>query len=141
MSSLAAPQNSGTTPRRLKVLVVDDNVDAADTLAVLLEHFGCDARTAYNGRQAVETAREFAPELVILDINMPVMNGYDAARELKRALPRAVLVAFTAQTSLKDQAAARAAGFNLHLGKPLDPRDLGRLIQDVLPARLVTKQG
>jgi CheY-like chemotaxis protein len=119
---------------RQRILVVDDNRDAADTLAMLLEFLRYEVRTAYDGRQAVDLAASFKPQLVILDINMPVMDGYEAARILrgKSNSPRMVLVALTAVTSQDAQARAREAGFDLHLAKPVDGGELTGLIERML---------
>jgi CheY-like chemotaxis protein len=119
---------------RQRILVVDDNRDAADTLAMLLEFLNYEVRTAYDGRQAVEAAEDFKPNLVILDINMPVMDGYEAARILRGRsnASRVVLVALTAATSTEAQKRAREAGFDLHLSKPVDGGELTGLIERML---------
>jgi signal transduction histidine kinase/CheY-like chemotaxis protein len=107
----------------LRVLVADDNVDAADTLADLLGAKGCEVRVAYDGEQAVRLGAAFQPELVFLDIGMPHMDGYQAARAL-RALPglQAVrLVALTGWGAEQDRARTEAAGFDHHLLKPASP--------------------
>jgi CheY-like chemotaxis protein len=116
--------------------VVDDNLDAAETLAMLLQLMHYEVRTASNGRECVEIASGWHPHLILLDINMPVMNGYEAARALRRCVPAAtpapVLVALTARSTAQDECAASAAGFDLHLVKPVDGRELTDLIARVL---------
>lgn len=110
---------------------MDDNRDAADTLAMLLDFLGYDTQTAYDGQQGVDAATAFQPDLVILDINMPVMDGYEAARMLRnaRGTSRAVLVALTARASPKDKAAALQAGFDYHVVKPVDGAGLADLVE------------
>lgn len=119
-----------------RILVADDNVDAADTLAMLLQTSHYETRTAYNGREAVELARSFHPDLAILDINMPVMDGYEAARCLKRLDgPTPILVALTGRGQPADKALAREAGFDIHLLKPADGGELCRLVDRALADR------
>jgi signal transduction histidine kinase/DNA-binding response OmpR family regulator len=105
-----------------RVLVVDDNVDAADSLAMLLRLGGCEVRLAHSGADAVEAAPVFRPQLVILDIGLPGMDGYEVARRL-RADPvtrGAALVAVTGYGREEDRALSREAGFDHHLVKPVD---------------------
>ena len=120
--------------KKQRILVVDDNHDAADTLAMLLEFLHYEVRTAYDGRQAVDVAADFKPNLVILDINMPVMDGYEAARILRGNTKsnRVVLVALTAVAGKDAQDRAKQAGFDIHLAKPVDGRELTGLLQRVL---------
>ena len=117
-----------------RILVVDDNRDAADTLAMLLEFLHYDVRTAYDGRQAVSLASEFQPHLVILDINMPVMDGYAAAKVLRGRddQNRMVLIALTAVATPEARDKALEAGFDIHLRKPIDCSELTGLLERVL---------
>ena len=126
---------TASTHRR-KILVVDDNRDAADTLAMLLDFLGYETKTAYDGQQGVDVATAFQPDLVILDINMPVMDGYEAARTLRnaRGTSRAVLVALTARASANDKAAALQAGFDYHVVKPVDGAGLAELVEHAVEA-------
>ena len=113
-----------------RVLVVDDNVDAADSTAALLELWGHDARAVYDGETALEAAREMRPDVVLLDIGLPGMNGYEVAQRL-RALPDvaiALLAAMTGYGQDEDRRRASAAGFDLHLTKPLDPSRLREIV-------------
>jgi len=120
-------------PRHQRILVVDDNHDAADTLAMLLQFLDYDVRTAYDGHQAVEQAAEFQPHLVILDINMPVMDGYEAARTMRGGdKPRMVLVALTAVTTPEAKDRAMEAGFDVYLRKPVDGGELTGLLERIL---------
>jgi len=128
---VAAGLESSTPARApLRVLVADDNVDAADTLGDLLEALGCQVCVTYDGEQAVQTAAGFQPGLVFLDIGMPRMDGYAAARAL-RALPglqRVMLVALTGWGAEADRARTRAAGFDDHLLKPAAPHQVAAVL-------------
>ncbi|HEX2547454.1 MAG TPA: ATP-binding protein [Ramlibacter sp.] len=109
-----------------RILVADDNADAAETLACLLRAAGHEVVTASDGRQAVALAREFAPEVAFLDLGMPVMDGLEAARSI-RGDPRLAatkLVALTGWGQSSDRQRTLAAGFDLHLVKPLTPTGL-----------------
>jgi PAS domain S-box-containing protein len=112
-----APAGAGT-----KVLVVDDNVDAAETLAIVLGMTGRVARTVHEGQLVLQAAREFDPDIILLDIGLPGMSGYDVARQL-RADPRfgrTLLIAITGWGSFEDRRRSSDAGFDEHLTKPVD---------------------
>lgn len=114
-------------PRR--VLVVEDIPDAAEMLRVMLDLMGHDVRVAADGVQAVAIAGEYQPDVVLLDIGMPRMDGYKAARQIRSALgPGVLLVALTGWGQDEDQRRARDAGFDHHLTKPAEPDVLERLI-------------
>jgi CheY-like chemotaxis protein len=104
----------------MKILVVDDHHDSADSLSRLLEAHGHETARAYDGRQALDAFRHFEPEAIVLDIDMPVLDGYGAARAIRLApserLP--VLVALTALTGHDTRRHAFEAGFDAHLVKP-----------------------
>ncbi|HET6630359.1 MAG TPA: ATP-binding protein [Woeseiaceae bacterium] len=123
--------SSSTAPRR--VLVVDDNRDSADSLAMLLAHGGHDARTAYDGVEAVEVAAEFEPEVILLDIGMPKLNGYDVARRIREQTwgKGIFLVALTGWGQTDDRSRSRAAGFDEHLVKPVEHKVLAKLLGDL----------
>ncbi|MFT3774657.1 MAG: ATP-binding protein [Minicystis sp.] len=112
--------SNGASPRRLRVLVVDDNVDAAITLADLVRAQGHDVRIAHDGHEALAAAGEQRPELVFLDIGLPGMDGYEVARRLRDAVP-ARLVALTGYGQEADRRRAAEAGFAQHLVKPAQP--------------------
>ncbi len=119
------------------MLVVDDNEDAAQTLAVLLRMEGQDVRVAFNGPSAIEMAEQFLPHVVLLDIGMPRMDGYEVARRL-RSLPQlkdVVLVAQTGWGQDEDRRRSQEAGFDGHLVKPTDPTELRSLLASVAAAR------
>jgi CheY-like chemotaxis protein len=115
-----------------RILVVDDNHDAADTLAMLLEAEGCVCCTAYSGEQALAVATTWHPEIVILDLFMPRMSGDEVARALRRtpAGRDMVLVAHTAMSSHLHHQAILEAGFDHHLVKPATLDDLMALLSD-----------
>ena len=105
-----------------KVLLVDDNVDAADTLEMLLGMDGFQVTTVYDGVAALAAAGDMNPDVVVMDIGMPGMDGYDAAR-MMRQLPGGdaiVLIALTGWGQPADKSRASEAGFNHHLIKPVD---------------------
>ena len=121
----------------LRVLAVDDRVESAETMKELLELSGHEARAAHDGAEAVHLAESFSPHLILMDIGMPVMDGYEAAREIRAAPWGAdiTLVALTGWGQADDKQEATEAGFDRHLTKPLDPRVLDDLLQDELRKR------
>jgi PAS domain S-box-containing protein len=121
----------------LKILVVDDNRDAADTCAMLLEASGHHVQTAYTGRQALELARAFRPHAMLLDIGLPDVDGYKLAQQV-RATPWgrvAVLIAVTGWGQEEDRQRAVAAGFDQHLVKPISADTVEALLQSLARAR------
>jgi CheY-like chemotaxis protein len=123
----AAP---GAEARRRSILIVDDNRSWVDSLALVLRDAGHTVYTAYGGRRAVEIAEELKPDVVILDIEMPEVSGYEAARQLRRRLSRhrPTLIALTVWSDDMDKALAREAGFDHHLSKPMAFDDLVRIL-------------
>jgi two-component system, sensor histidine kinase len=120
-----------TTPAdRRKVLVVEDNKDAADSLKMLLELSGYDVAVAETGPDGVRLGREWAPQAVLCDIGLPGLDGYGVARKLRAdpATAKALLVAVTGYGQDEDRVKAREAGFDHHLIKPADPSELQRLL-------------
>jgi PAS domain S-box-containing protein len=120
-------------PAGHRILVVDDNRDSADSLAMLLRLAGNEVETANTGLEAVDTAGRYLPELVLMDIGMPGLNGYDACR-LIREQPWGkdmVLIAQTGWGQDGDRRRAREAGFDDHLVKPLDQSALSRVLQSI----------
>src|SRR6266567_8299662 len=118
---------------RRRVLVVDDNRDSADTMAALLNAWGHDVRTLYDGQSVVSIAAEYQPDIVLLDIGLPKINGYDLARQLRTTadLRPVILVAFTGYGQDEDRRRAREAGFDYHLVKPLEPAALEKIIDSI----------
>ena len=139
---------SGTPPERpersstsstLRVLMVDDSDDGATSLALLLQVWGHTTRIAHDGPQAIEAAREFRPDLVFLDIGLPVMDGYEVCRRLRDNpdLSRTIFVALTGWGGEEDKKRAQDAGFAFHLVKPVNPDQ----IEDVLKKTVEGREG
>jgi CheY-like chemotaxis protein len=117
-------------PAARRIAVVDDNRDAADSMAAILRLQGFEARTGYNGREALSLAMTFHPHAMLLDIGMPDMSGYEVASAVRR-LPEGsdiVLVALTGWGQPDDRLRSGAAGFDHHLVKPVNPSILRRLL-------------
>src|SRR5688500_1236891 len=112
-----------------RILVVDDEQDAADGLVRLITAMGYEARPAYSGREAIETIAEFRPDMVLIDIGMPQMDGYQVASRIRRAMrAEAILVAVTGWSRAEDKNRAYAAGFDLHVAKPMSAAKLQVLL-------------
>ena len=117
----ALPDNRRAAPKSRRVLIIDDNRNWVDSLAAILAADGYEVDVAYGGREGVEAALRNAPDVVLLDIEMPEVSGYETARRLRTLLgqgcPQIVAISVWGQESAK--AAGRQAGFNHHLTKPL----------------------
>lgn len=113
-----------------RILVVDDNPDAVRSTAMLLTLGGYEVRTATSGTVALEIARQFRPEVALLDVGMPGMDGYEVARRLRRepTLRQVLLVALTGWGKDEDRQRSREAGFDHHLVKPVDLEQLQALL-------------
>ncbi len=113
---------SVSAPSARRVLVIDDDRDVADSLAMLLDVLGCDVRTAYSGAVGVSLVSDFRPRIVFLDIGMLEMNGYETARRIRSepAGRQAQLIALTGWGQDLDKKHTREAGFDRHLVKPAD---------------------
>jgi CheY-like chemotaxis protein len=122
-----------TRPARpLRVLVVDDNVDSADTLGTLVTIWGHEVRLAHDGPSTLVMARSFQPEVILLDIGLPGMSGYDVARALReQGLGGRRLVALTGWSQDEDRERAREAGFDEHLAKPVNADRLRKVLEGV----------
>ena len=114
-----------------RILVVDDNHDSAESLAVLLELSGHEVRMASDGIDAVKTSDEFRPDVILLDIGLPRMNGYEAARVIRcRPWGNGVtLIALTGWGQKEDRERSKDAGFDTHLVKPVDHDELLKLVE------------
>jgi PAS domain S-box-containing protein len=126
----AAPDAArGARPER--ILVVDDNVDAAESLSRVLRLSAHEVRVVHDGLAALAAAREMNPDVVLLDIGLPELDGLEVARSLRRRAdgPRPLLVAITGFGQAEDRARTAAAGFDHHLTKPVDPKQLQTLMQ------------
>jgi PAS domain S-box-containing protein len=121
-AAIAAPAEGRTHAKARNILVVDDNIDAAEMLASVLELRGHGTRLAHDGPDALVTAREIHPDVIFLDIGLPGMDGYEVARRLRAdpAFALTLLVALTGWGSEDDKRLAYEAGFNVHLTKPVD---------------------
>ena len=127
---VAALPEAATPAAGRRILVADDNRDAADSLAFMLRLAGHEVRIAYDGQQAIDMAEAFRPALALIDIGMPRLNGYETARRL-RAKPYGetmLLIALTGWGQADDRNRSLAAGFDHHIVKPVDPSMLERLL-------------
>jgi PAS domain S-box-containing protein len=132
-AAVAAPPATAAPVARegLRVLLADDNVDAADTMSAMLEMSGHAVRTVYCGQEALDAAAAFAPDVMLLDIGMPGMSGYELAQRLRAdgRYANTILVALTGWGSESDRALAMEAGFDHHLTKPVDQHALEPLLR------------
>jgi CheY-like chemotaxis protein len=119
---------------RHRILVADDNYDSATSLSILLNDAGYDIRTAGDGVQALETAAQFRPDIALLDIGMPKLNGYEVARQIRNQPwgRHVLLVALTGWGGADHRQQTAQAGFDHHLTKPVDPAALTRLLVTLL---------
>ena len=126
----AADASGGST---LRILVVDDNRDGADSLSEMLTRMGNETRTAYDGEEGVNVAGEFRPDVIVLDIGLPKLNGYEACRRIREQSggKNVVMIAASGWGQPEDRRRAFAAGFDHHLVKPVDPQDLMKLLAGV----------
>ena len=131
----AQPQAAGGL-QPLRVLIADDDQDSAATLLTLLELEGFVVRAVHGGQEALDQARGFKPDAVLLDIGMPKITGYEAARRLRQRYGDdcPVLVAITGWKQASDKILASLAGFDHHVAKPYDPAALISLLAKLRPA-------
>ncbi len=135
----SGPETAGRTDEppaptsSLRILIVDDNRDAADSLAMLLRLMGNDTRTAYDGQQGLDVAGEFRPEVMLLDIGLPRLNGHEVCRRVREQSwgKEVVLIALTGRGQEEDRRRSDEAGFDHHMVKPADPQDLMKLLAGV----------
>jgi CheY-like chemotaxis protein len=122
-------------PTPCRVLVVDDHPDSAESLAEVIRLLGHEAEFLTDPLAVNATVEQFRPHVVLLDIAMPGLDGWSVARTLRQRFPADTLklVAVTAFTSPKDHIASRQAGFDAHVGKPLDPEIVVRLLEQCFP--------
>jgi two-component system CheB/CheR fusion protein len=134
---IAAPQSQERRPKArrtasaaVRVLAADDNVDAAQALSMLLEMVGHEVRVVHDGPAVLKAVDDFEPEVILLDIGLPGMDGYEVARRLRarRDTQRALLIAITGYGQPEDIYQAKSAGFDHHMIKPVDPDALLSLI-------------
>lgn len=125
--------------RPLRVLIVDDNQDAADTMGRMLRFMGNTVRIVHDGEQALSGAAEFQPDLLLLDLGLPKLNGYDVCRRIRQQPGgmRMIIVAVTGWDRDEDCRRTTEAGFDYHWVKPVNPATLRKLLADIkgkLPA-------
>src|SRR6186997_704018 len=120
-------------PRRFRILVVDDNHDSALSLAMMLSIMGHETRTAHDGESAVETAESFLPEVVLLDIGLPKLNGYEVAQRIREHEwgTSMFLIAVTGWGQEEDRQRSTEVGLNVHMVKPVEPAALERLFAEL----------
>jgi len=119
----------------LRVLVVEDNLDSAEMLHLMLQLGGHDSRMAHDGPTALEVVRAFQPQVVLCDIGLPKISGYDVATHLRQypEFQQTVLIALTGYGQDDDRRRALAAGFDYHLTKPIEPNTLAELLDSLPP--------
>jgi CheY-like chemotaxis protein len=132
---LKAAARTAEQPKR--ILVVDDNQDQSNTLRMLLSLMGHEVRTAHDGTTALDVAGEFVPDVALIDIGLPGMNGYEVARRLRERpeLRHTVLVAQTGWGQENDRRRSQEAGFDLHQVKPVDIAALNKILDAPQAAR------
>jgi PAS domain S-box-containing protein len=131
----ATPEDKRSESRRMRVLVVDDQPDMADCVALLIETLGHQARAVYDGTTAVALSRAESPDIMFVDVGMPGMTGYDVARQIRQQpdLAQIRLVALTGYGQDHDRSRALQAGFDLHLTKPISDATLRNVLADLTP--------
>lgn len=117
-------------PAQLRILVVDDNEDALEMMGVLLTLDNHIVRTAFDGETAIKIAPEFQPEVCILDIGLPNMNGCELARRLRQMMPQVLLIALSGWGQDEDRRLSSEAGFDYHLVKPIEIEKLQKLLTE-----------
>jgi DNA-binding response OmpR family regulator len=132
-----ADSNIATWPSH-RILIVDDNRDAADTLGLLFELDGHTIRLAHDGPSAVAEAKEFQPEVILMDIGLPIFNGNEAASQIRKQqeVVRPYIIALTGWGADEDRAATKASGCDLHLVKPISHDELRKTISELTGTRL-----
>jgi len=129
MSAVAAP------PRALRVLVIEDNADAAEVLRIMVSSWGHQVTVAWNGEDALRRAEELKPDVLLLDISLPRVHGHEIARQV-RSRPWSsgvTMIAISAWALDQDRRQSRQAGIDHHFSKPVDAKKLYRLLQRVQP--------
>jgi CheY-like chemotaxis protein len=120
--------------RPARVLVVDDYALAAESLAMLLQEFGYETRVAHDGATALAVMAQFNPDIALIDIGLPVMDGYEVARAIRsmKQFEKLPLIAVTGYGQSSDRARVREAGFNEHLVKPINAERIGQIVETML---------
>lgn len=132
IAAIAAPVKSvSLEPGNERVLIVDDNKDSADTMAMLMAIYGYEVRTAYDFESALAEAKSFAPDVALLDLSKPEPDGLELAKRFQQMneTRKTVLIAFSGYGQPDDLERSRSAGFVHHLVKPTNPDDIHKLIK------------
>lgn len=132
---------SAVPARRRSVLIVDDHVDAVETMRMLAQHWGHDVSIAHSGPEAIAAVDSFHPEIALIDIGLPGITGYEVARALRERHPEMLLVAMTGHGRDEDQKAAYVAGFDAHLVKPLNLDELQAFMSEGRVSHSLASQG
>lgn len=129
------PQQNSIEP--LRILIVDDNRDSADSLSMVLRIMGNETRTAYDGEEAVAVAEAFRPRVILLDIGLPRLNGYETCRRIREQKDgrSMVIIAQTGWGQSEDRERTRDAEFDHHMVKPVDLNALTKLLADLQAAK------
>lgn len=129
----ATAPSVNTTPPHFRILVVDDNHDSALSMAMMLSIMGHETRTAHDGESAVSSAESFLPDVVLLDIGLPKLNGYEVAQRIRENVwgQSMFLIAVTGWGQDEDRARSSEVGLNVHMVKPVEPSALERLLSDL----------
>jgi CheY-like chemotaxis protein len=133
MADVQRPSLTQPPPHRFKILVVDDNHDSALSMAMMLSIMGHDTRTAHDGESAVETAESFLPDVVLLDIGLPKLNGYEVAQRIREQAwgTSMYLIAVTGWGQDEDRQRSSEVGLNQHMVKPVEPAALEKLLAEL----------
>jgi CheY-like chemotaxis protein len=133
MADVNAARVLTPTKQGFRILVVDDNHDSALSLAMMLSILGHETRTAHDGESAVETAESFLPEVVLLDIGLPKLNGYEVAQRIREQAwgTSMFLIAVTGWGQDEDRQRSSEVGLNVHMVKPVEPAALERLLAEL----------
>jgi two-component system, sensor histidine kinase len=117
--------------RARRILIVEDHEDARDSLRLMLELAGHEVRTAVDGPSGLETLLAYKPDVALIDLGLPGLDGYDVARLARPEVPETSLIALTGYGQAEDQRRAHAAGFDVHITKPVDPDRLEQLLRTI----------
>ena len=141
MNSESTPPADSSDLGTCRALIVDDNHDAADMLALAFTTFGHTAQVAYDGPSALKLVESFTPDVALLDIGLPMMDGYELGRRFRKlpALEHIFMVALTGYGNDRDRELALQAGFDAHLLKPVDIHELDKLVRERVIAMAADK--
>jgi CheY-like chemotaxis protein len=130
------PRDKVLPASHYRILVVDDNKDSAVSLGMTLKYLGHTIRTAHDGLETLTVAEDFLPDMILLDIGLPKLNGYEVCRHIRRQSwgESMVLIALTGWGQEEDKMKSKEAGFNFHMVKPVKAADLAKLLDGLLAA-------